>query len=122
MYHKQIRSVIRLGVVLFTLLPMIFLSSPSSAKQVVGKPPLVIVQIGDSYSAGNGARSAADEPNYYDPSGCYQSPTNWGRKTTICTSQKANIRSATVGILLKSNGRHPTISTVDNDAAQNRLD
>lgn len=36
--------------------------------------PLKVVQIGDSYSAGNGA------DNYYGPRDCYRSSENWGEK------------------------------------------
>ena len=37
-------------------------------------PPLRVVQLGDSYSAGNGAG------NYWGPSGCYRSSRNWAEK------------------------------------------
>ena len=43
-------------------------------------PPLKVVQLGDSYSAGNGARSASGDRNYTGVSGCYRSPTNWGNQ------------------------------------------
>ena len=43
-------------------------------------PPLKVVQLGDSYSAGNGARSASGKRNYQGVSGCYRSPTNWGNQ------------------------------------------
>ncbi|OLE23036.1 MAG: hypothetical protein AUG44_23220 [Actinobacteria bacterium 13_1_20CM_3_71_11] len=36
--------------------------------------PIKIVQIGDSYSAGNGAR------DYYGPRGCYRSHSNWAER------------------------------------------
>jgi hypothetical protein len=36
--------------------------------------PLRVVQLGDSYSAGNGA------DNYWGPSGCYRSSRNWAEK------------------------------------------
>lgn len=62
-------------VAVLSLLTLIF---SSSSAQESGKPPLKIVQIGDSYSAGNGARSAEGDRNYYGISGCYRSPTNWG--------------------------------------------
>ena len=42
-------------------------------------PPFSIVHLGDSYSAGNGARGASGASNYVEPSGCYRSPTNWGQ-------------------------------------------
>lgn len=43
-------------------------------------PPLKVVQLGDSYSAGNGARSSSGERNYHGVEGCYRSPTNWGNQ------------------------------------------
>ena len=47
--------------------------------QTVGPPaPSKIVQLGDSYSAGNGARAADGDRNYVGVSKCYRSPTNWG--------------------------------------------
>jgi PKD repeat protein/lysophospholipase L1-like esterase/Mg-chelatase subunit ChlD len=48
--------------------------------QVIFGQTLKIVHLGDSYSAGNGARSESGEPNYYSVSGCYRSPTNWGNQ------------------------------------------
>lgn len=36
--------------------------------------------MGDSYSAGNGARSESGDRNYYGVEGCYRSPTNWGNQ------------------------------------------
>ncbi len=53
-------------------------SSITSAQEVSALPPLKIIQLGDSYSAGNGARSISGEKNYYSVDGCYRSPTNWG--------------------------------------------
>lgn len=75
MQQKKVRFIFGFVAVLF---PLIFFNSTSSAQEFEGKPPLKIVQLGDSYSAGNGARSASGEPNYYGVSGCYRSPTNWG--------------------------------------------
>ncbi len=45
---------------------------PSTA--TAAGPPLRIVQLGDSYSAGNGA------DHYWGPSGCYRSTENWAEK------------------------------------------
>lgn len=61
---------------IFAIMP---LRSASSA-EVEAKPPLKIVQLGDSYSAGNGARSESGERNYYGIEGCYRSHTNWGEQ------------------------------------------
>ena len=45
---------------------------PSTAN--AAGPPLRVVLLGDSYSAGNGA------DNYWGPSGCYRSSRNWAEK------------------------------------------
>jgi lysophospholipase L1-like esterase len=39
--------------------------------------PLKIVLLGDSYSAGNGARDASGNRDYFGPKGCYRSHSNW---------------------------------------------
>jgi lysophospholipase L1-like esterase len=43
---------------------------------------LVVVQLGDSYSAGNGARDANGTVNFASVPECYRSPTNWGAQAT----------------------------------------
>jgi Mg-chelatase subunit ChlD/lysophospholipase L1-like esterase len=43
-------------------------------------PPFKIVHVGDSYSAGNGARAPDGGKNYNGVKGCYRSPTNWGNR------------------------------------------
>ncbi len=67
---------------IFCVLAVMVLAIPldlvSSAQQRGGKPRLKIVHLGDSYSSGNGARSATDRRNYHGVEGCYRSPTNWG--------------------------------------------
>lgn len=75
MYPIKARLVFRLIIVLLLIIPI---SSTTSAKMTEGLPPLKIVQLGDSYSAGNGARSDTGAVNYNSVSGCYRSPTNWG--------------------------------------------
>jgi SdrD B-like domain/von Willebrand factor type A domain/GDSL-like Lipase/Acylhydrolase/PKD domain len=55
---------------------LVLLSAPP-VRSAVAPPtprPLKIVQIGDSYSAGNGAG------NYYGPKDCYRSRTNWAER------------------------------------------
>jgi hypothetical protein len=39
-----------------------------------------IVLVGDSYSAGNGARDSSGDRDYYGPGGCYRSHSNWAEK------------------------------------------
>ena len=36
--------------------------------------------MGDSYTAGNGARDAAGEPAYYGPERCMRSTNTWGEQ------------------------------------------
>src|SRR5688500_14001364 len=50
-----------------------FVGAVPSTASAAG-PPLRVVQLGDSYSAGNGA------DNYWGPSGCYRSTRNWAEK------------------------------------------
>lgn len=75
MRQKNINYILGFMVTLFFLL---FLSSDSLAQGSEALPPLKIVHLGDSYSAGNGARSDWGFRNYHGVSGCYRSPTNWG--------------------------------------------
>lgn len=54
-----------------------FLASDPAAAQEAARPPLNIVVLGDSYSAGNGARDADGDRDYYGPRGCYRSDYSW---------------------------------------------
>lgn len=66
-------------VVGFVIVTMIAaLSGNISVAQEGALKPLKVVQLGDSYSAGNGARSTSGDRNYHGVEGCYRSPTNWG--------------------------------------------
>src|SRR4051795_11431280 len=47
--------------------------APAAQAQSTARP-LKVVQLGDSYSAGNGAG------NYYGPKDCYRSSTNWAER------------------------------------------
>lgn len=42
--------------------------------------PLKVVLLGDSYSAGNGARDASGDPDVYGPRGCNRSRSNWAEQ------------------------------------------
>lgn len=77
MDQKKIKLILGFFAVLLLSLSA---QSASFAKPRESKalPPLKIVHLGDSYSAGNGARSAKGDRNYYGVKGCYRSPTNWG--------------------------------------------
>jgi len=60
-----------IGLVLIGMLGLI--APPANASGT--DRPIKIVLVGDSYSAGNGARDAAGNRNYLDD--CRRSPTNW---------------------------------------------
>ncbi|PKQ18022.1 MAG: hypothetical protein CVT68_05515 [Actinobacteria bacterium HGW-Actinobacteria-8] len=42
--------------------------------------PLTVLLMGDSYTAGNGARDGAGEPAYYGPERCMRSTNTWGEQ------------------------------------------
>lgn len=54
-----------------------FVASPATPAAAAGKPALNVVVLGDSYSAGNGARNESGDRAYYGPSGCYRSDYSW---------------------------------------------
>jgi len=45
-----------------------------------GAQPLTVLLMGDSYTAGNGARDDAGEPTYYGPERCMRSTNTWGEQ------------------------------------------
>ena len=51
--------------------------SPVSAQLASTRPTVNVVVLGDSYSAGNGARDANGDRAYYGPAGCYRSDYSW---------------------------------------------
>ncbi|WP_148614170.1 hypothetical protein [Nocardioides rubriscoriae] len=50
------------------------------ARVTAPAPPLDIVVLGDSYSAGNGATDDAGQPQTYGPADCYRSRVGWAEK------------------------------------------
>ncbi len=53
----------------------------ASASTVAAAPrPLTVVLMGDSYTAGNGARDDAGHPSYYGPEKCMRSADTWGEQ------------------------------------------
>jgi Mg-chelatase subunit ChlD len=42
--------------------------------------PVTVLTVGDSYTAGNGARKDNGDRDYYGPGGCYRSHSNWSEK------------------------------------------
>lgn len=72
-------------------------------------PPLRVVQLGDSYSAGNGA------DNYYGPSDCYRSSRNWAEKylDTLRSSYSVTFvnRACSGGVIDDLTGRNEMDTT-----------
>ncbi len=66
----------RLDFYVLVILLVMLSSSHTLAQSAL--PPMKVVQLGDSYAAGNGARAASGDRNYQGVPGCYRSPTNWG--------------------------------------------
>ncbi len=52
---------------------------PNALVDTHGPQPLTAVLMGDSYTAGNGARAAGD-PSYYGPDRCMRSTNTWGEQ------------------------------------------
>jgi lysophospholipase L1-like esterase len=61
-------------------------TAPSAAMSMSGEAPapaptpdkpLRVLLLGDSFSAGNGARDFAGQRDYAGPEGCLRSPSNW---------------------------------------------
>ncbi len=50
------------------------------SKGVHAQGRLKVLLVGDSYTAGNGARKVDGGTDNYGPKGCYRSNSNWGRK------------------------------------------
>jgi len=48
--------------------------------QLPERTPFRIVHLGDSYSAGNGARNEEGDKDFHSVKGCYRSPSNWGSR------------------------------------------
>ncbi|MGW6128936.1 GDSL-type esterase/lipase family protein [Cellulomonas sp. NPDC055163] len=71
MHVTRIRRLLALAVCLALVALGALVGAGPAAAQLEDPRPLKIVQIGDSYSAGNGAG------NYYGPKDCYRSSSNW---------------------------------------------
>lgn len=72
------KTVMSLVAVSLTVTGVVIGSKPDDVVAQAVRPPLKIVQLGDSYSAGNGARNASGDRDYSGVSGCYRSSSNWG--------------------------------------------
>lgn len=73
----KLRFISSVALMLTSLL-LITLGATAARAQTFPTTPLKVVQLGDSYSAGNGARDADGKRNYSGVKGCNRSPTNWG--------------------------------------------
>ncbi len=72
----------RRGVLVAVLLMLL---APAMAHAASTARPLRAVLIGDSYSAGNGAG------NYYGPTGCYRSSSNWAERYLATLHGRYNV-------------------------------
>ena len=96
---------IELIVIFFMTLFLLISINSTSLAQVAEEdlPPLKIVHLGDSFSAGNGARSATGQRNYAGVKGCFRSPTNWGSQFAASLSDTFHVeyinRACSGGIL-----------------------
>ncbi len=80
------------SLVLGMVAALVAVVAVDEADAAVDFNPLKVVLLGDSYSAGNGAVDAEGGRNYYGPSGCYRSPTNWaGQYTDWLGTQGYNV-------------------------------
>jgi LPXTG-motif cell wall-anchored protein len=68
---RRAAAVLSALVIVLLVMPV---STPAMAAPPGAPRPIKIVQIGDSYSAGNGAG------DYYGPRGCYRSRSNWAER------------------------------------------
>ena len=78
---KHVARTITSGVlaVVLTAGALVLVPAPPPAMAQAPTTPLRVVLLGDSYAAGNGARSlTTGKRNYYGPRGCYRSRSNWG--------------------------------------------
>src|SRR5262245_19461462 len=55
-------------------------AQPTATAADTTAKPLKVVLLGDSYSAGNGARDANGDRDYYGPKDCYRSHSNWAEQ------------------------------------------
>ena len=79
-------------VVVLTLACGEVLAFSTQAASAAGGKPLKIVLIGDSYSAGNGARNDSGDRSYYGPEDCYRSNEGWaGRYVRWLRDQGFNV-------------------------------
>lgn len=76
MLASRLGLVCALALLIATLAP----TPPAGAQAEIPRQPLKVVLLGDSYTAGNGARDVDGDRDYYGPAGCYRSGSNWGEQ------------------------------------------
>lgn len=77
---KRIRVLILSLALAGAALPALSVPTASPAQAASEAQPLKVVLLGDSYSAGNGARDVNGDRDYYGPEDCYRSKSNWAEK------------------------------------------
>ncbi len=69
-------------------------TATTATRQVEAQPPLDVLVLGDSYSAGNGATDEQGNPQTYGPADCYRSRVVWSEKYAAAlraTGQPVNL-------------------------------
>lgn len=61
------------------LICIVVIARPTPAR-AVGAQPLKVVLLGDSYSAGNGARDTNGASHFFGPEGCFRSRDGWAQQ------------------------------------------
>jgi lysophospholipase L1-like esterase/Mg-chelatase subunit ChlD len=74
------RLVLLSAAAALTATGVVALDSATPAQAATSARPLTVLLLGDSYSAGNGARNASGDRDYFGIKGCYRSPSNWASK------------------------------------------
>jgi lysophospholipase L1-like esterase len=77
--RHTLRAIVILGIVA-TLGAALLTVLAASPAQAAGGRPLNVLVLGDSYSAGNGARNSSGDRDYVGIDGCLRSPSNWSTK------------------------------------------
>jgi len=80
MRHVRLFATLGVSALLICLGLAVPLSSTPASAAGFEASPLKIVLLGDSYSAGNGARDANGDRDYYGPKDCYRSKSNWAEQ------------------------------------------
>ncbi|MCB2412773.1 hypothetical protein LGT39_07935 [Demequina sp. TTPB684] len=63
-------------------------SAPEEAARTAEVTPLTVLLLGDSYTAGNGARDESGRPVYYGPERCMRSTGTWGEQYARTMAQE----------------------------------